>query len=175
MITVELRNIEQVSAAISHIPGTVEKAVKSSIKKTLTQSQKEAIRLVKNRYTSPINLFKTSLKKKVSGTQGRLDSQGSAIPLHKFQHSPNYRINRRGKFIKATVVKGQGGILEKAFKSNSLPVLFEREGQPRLPIKKMFSVSAPQMLNAEPVREKVQDLTERFLAENFVAEVNKFL
>ena len=173
MISVELRNLEQVSAAISHIPGAVEKAVKASIKKTLTQSQREAVRLVKNRYTSPISIFKSTLKKNISGTQGTLQSIGSAIPLHKFQHSPNYRINSRGKYIKSVVVRGQGGILKRAFKMSDRPVLFEREGDARMPIKKMFSLSAPSMFSA--VSEKVQTQSERFLAENFIQEVNKFL
>ena len=175
MITVQVQNLGQVAAAISHIPSAVEKAVSSSIKKTLRQAEKEAVRNVKNRYTSPIALFKSSLSKNFSGMQGTLQSKGSALGLHKFQHSPIYRITSRGKYIKSVVVRGQGAILKRAFKMDDRPVLFEREGEPRMPIKKMFSVSPPQMLNAPSVRDKVQSQAERFLADNFISEVNKFL
>lgn len=175
MITIDLPNLPQVENLIAHIPGAVEKATKSAVKKTLREAKREAINKVKARYTSPVSLFTQSLKVKSSGLSGEILSSGAKNPLEKFKVSPGHRITTRGQYLQATVVKGQGGILKNAFMKTTSESIFQRLGVDRYPIVKLKSVAAPSMLNVEQVREPVLNLIERQFSQSFISEVNKFL
>ena len=175
MLSVRVQNLDAVVAAIGHIPGAVEKAVKIASRKTLKAAKKEAISRVKQRYTSPIGLFTKSLQLKVTGSGGSLSSKGSKLGLNKFKTAPQGRITQRGRYIKATVVRGQGDIIKKAFRQSGNESIFERVGASRLPIKKLFSVAPPSMLNVPQVREPVlRQIEERFGTE-LVSAVSQFL
>ena len=175
MITITPINLEQVENLIAHIPGTVEKATKNSVRQTLKDARREIISKVKARYTSPISLFTQSLKVKSSGLTGEIKSVGAKNPLEKFKVSPKHRITGRGRYLKAVVIQGQGGILERAFMKSTSMSIFERVGASRFPIHKLKSVAAPSMLNVEQVREPVLNLIERQFQNHFISEVNKFL
>ncbi len=175
MLNIQVVNLEQVAAAISHIPGAVEKAVKISVKKTLQGAKKDAVAKVKQRYTSPIGIFTRSLQIKASAMGGSLISKGAKNPLEKFKTAPKGRINQRGNYIKATVVQGQGGILKKAFRKSGGESIFERIGASRLPIKKLKSVAAPSMLGVPQVREPVMRQIESRFGSEFISAVSQFL
>ena len=168
-------NLEQAAAALNHIPGAVQKAVKSSARKTLQSARREAVQKVKQRYTSPIGLFTGSLQVKSSASGGSIKSTGSRNPLEKFKATPSGRITTRGRYIKATVVKGQGGVLKKAFRKSSGASIFERLGARRFPIKKLKSVAAPSMLNVAEVREPVMQKIETEFPKHFLSAVSQLL
>ena len=169
MLNIQVVNLEQIAAAISHIPGAVEKAVKISAKKTLQGAKKDAIAKVRQRYTSPIGIFSRSLQVKASAMGGSLISKGAKNPLEKFKTAPKGRITQRGSYIKATVVKGQGGISPKAFRKTGGESIFERLGRSRMPIKKLKSVAAPSMLGVSQVREPVMQQIESRFAGEFIS------
>lgn len=175
MISVTPVNLEQVAAAVSHIPGAVEKAAKVASKKTLQGAKKDAISKVKARYTSPIGIFSKSLKIKSAAMGGELKSTGSKNPLEKFRTAPKGRITSRGVYISATVVQGQGGVLKQAFRKSTSQSIFERVGQSRFPIRRLKSVAAPSMLNVPQVREPVLNQIERRFGTEFISAVGAFL
>ncbi len=153
-------NLESAVAALGRIPPQAQKALKKASRKTLQLAKREAVAKVKARYTSPISLFTSSLQLKARATGGELISKGAKNPLYKFKTAPKGRITTRGRYIHAEVVRGQGGTLKKAFRMSSGPNIFERIGASRKPIKKLYSVAAPSMLNVPEVREPVMQKIE---------------
>mgnify|MGYP003571271022 CR=1 FL=1 len=160
---------------MSRIPGAVQKAVKSSARKTLQSARREAVSKVKARYTSPTSIFTGSLSVKSSASGGAIKSTGSRNPLEKFKATPSGRITQRGRYIKAEVVRGQGGTLPKAFRKSSGASVFERLGANRFPIKKLKSVGAPSMLNVPQVREPVMQKIETEFPKHFLSAVSQML
>lgn len=175
MIIVQVENLEEVAARISHIPGAAQKALKTAGRKTLKAAKKDAIEKVKARYTSPTNLFTKSLKIRTTSTGGKLISRGAKNALDKFQNAPSGRITAKGVYIRSTVVRGQGGILPTGFRKSSGAAIFERVGQSRFPIKKLYSVAAPSMINVAQVREPVLQKIEQKFPQEFVSAVENFL
>ena len=172
MVTLSVEGLVEAASHIAHIPGAVEKASKSAVRKTLTEARRDIVRRVKSRYTSPIGEFTSALTTKVSGTEGKIEARGRLIPLSHFQYAPKSRITQRGVYIKAAVLRGGGRMIKSAFKHGTL---LSRVGQSRLPLKKLFGPAPAEMLNVPEVREPVMDLIERQFQANFISEVNKFL
>ena len=174
MITVTV-NLESAVAALARIPGAAQKAVKQASRKTLQSAKREAVAKVKARYTSPVGLFTSSLSLKTSASGGSIKSRGSKNPLEKFRATPAGRITQRGRYIKAEVVRGQGGLLKKAFRKSGGASIYERLGARRFPIKKLKSVAAPSMLNVPEVREPVMQKIETEFPVHFISAVSSFL
>ena len=174
MFTVRL-NAEEAIKGLERIPGAARKAVKSASRKTLQEARREAVAKVKARYTSPIGLFTSSLTVKSNDSGGSIKSKGSKNPLEKFKATPSGRIRTRGRYIRATVVKGQGGILPTAFRKSGGKSIYERLGRSRFPIKKLKSVAAPSMLNVPEVREPVMQKIETQFPIEFLSAVSSFL
>ena len=175
MIQITPVNLEQVAAAVSHIPGAVEKAVKNSIRLTLQDAEKNAVEKVKARYTSPISEFKSALNKINSGMSGELSAKGFPISLNHFKNSPSYRITRRGNYVKVAVLKGSNKIFKSAFRLHSGGTLLKRKTKNRTPIEKLFGPAPAEMLNVPEVREPVLRQAELQFQSHFISEVNKFL
>jgi len=175
MLTVTVLNLEPTIAALGQIPQNARKALKQASRKTLQSAKREAVAKVKQRYTSPIGLFTSSLKLNVSGSGGNLTSKGSKLPLYKFKTRPAGRITQRGRYIHAEVVRGQRGNLPKGFRMSEGPNIFERIGERRKPIKKLYSVAPPSMLNVPEVREPVMQKIETEFPINFISAASSFL
>ena len=171
MISVTVLNLDSTVAALGEIPANAKKAIKKASRKTLQAAKREAIAKVKARYTSPISIFTQSLTIKTKSTGGELKSKGGKNPLYKFKTTPQGRIRARGRYIHATVVKGQGDTLKKAFRMSKGPNIFERVGESRKPIKKLYSVAAPSMLNVPQVREPVMQKIETMFPQEFFASL----
>ena len=169
MITIEPVNLEPVISALSRIPGGVERAARSAIRRTLKGGRKDAGTLTRRRYTLPAGIVTRSLSIKVSGMSGEMVSRGGRNPLEKAKTNPKGRIRTRGRYIRAEVVKGQGGTIPKAFRPYGAGI-YEREGAARYPIRRLTTVSAPGMVSHPTVSEPViNKMSERF-AVNFLHE-----
>ena len=175
MLTVTVLNLEPTIAALARIPGAAQKALKTSARKTLQSAKREAVAKVKARYTSPVGLFTSSLSLKTSASGGSIKSRGSKNPLEKFRATPAGRITQRGRYIHAEVVRGQGGLLKKAFRKSGGASIYERLTANRFPIKKLKSVAAPSMLNVAEVLEPVMQKIETEFPMHFISAVSQFL
>lgn len=167
MISISLDpvNVEPILRSISHIPGAIEKATRRAIKRTLAGAKQTAAQLARQRYTLPASIVRNSLELRVgSNFSGYLKSRGTRNPLDKAKTTPKSRITRRGKYIRAEVVRGQGDIIKKAFRKFGGGSVFERTGKNRFPIHKLKTVSAPQMVGhpsiSKPVIAKIQNRLE---------------
>lgn len=174
-ISAEPVNIEQVARGIAHIPGAIERAAKNAIRRTLRGARKDAGTLAKKRYTLPAGIVTRSLSIKVSGFSGEMTSKGFRNPLEKAKTNPKGRIKQRGKYIRAVVVRGQGGIIKRAFRKSGGTSIFERVGASRFPIRKLKTVSAPSMVSHPTVSIPVINKMEQRLGINFLHEASAIL
>lgn len=169
MITIEPVNIEPVIAALSRIPGGIERAARSAIRRTLRGGRKDAGTLTRRRYTLPAGVVTSSLSVKVSGLSGEMRSRGGRNPLEKAKTNPKGRIRTRGRYIRAEVVRGQGGVIPKAFRPYGAGI-FAREGRSRYPIRRLSTVSAPGMVSHPSVSEPIINKMSQRFSVNFLHE-----
>ena len=171
--SIEPVNVEQVLRGISHIPGAVEKAAGRAINRTLRGARKDAGTLAKRRYTLPAGIVTRSLSIKASGLSGEMKSKGRRNPLEKAKVSGGLN----GKRVRAIVVRGQGGIINRAFRQKYHPGngLFVRTTKARLPIKKLTTVSAPGMISHPTVSTPVSNKIQQRLEINLLHEASAIL
>jgi len=146
------------------LPEVMEGKARRAVGKATRKMRQELLNRVREKYTLPIGYTSKSIKVKVSGLQGEIKSKGRRNPLHHFKTLPKGRITRRGVYIKAEVERGKSRTLKQSFRIKS-PVIFERLGQSRYPIKSMYAISSPQML--EKVAPQVLPKAEKILSEAF--------
>lgn len=172
-ISAEPVNVEQALRGIAHIPGAVERASKNAVKRTLLGAKKDAGTFAKRRYTLPAGIVSRSLLIKVSGLSGQMVSKGSRNPLEKAKVSGGLK----GKSVRAIVVRGQGGIINRAFRKKFHPAngIFARLTASRFPIKKLKTVSAPGMVAHPTVSTPVINKMESRLSINLLHETSAIL
>lgn len=163
MPEIELVNLDSAVIQLSLIPGKAEKAARLALRKTLDSAKKFAKKEVRKRYTirEVEEVTGTIMTQFSGGLSGKIVSRGPRISLEHFKATPRGRIEKRGKYIFASVVKGQGGILKRAFRPRRGGIIFGRNGKSRLPISKLYAHSAPQMLShkrvADPLKKHIQN------------------
>lgn len=172
MITIEPVNLEPVLAALARLPGGLKKAVGRSIRRTMAGGRKDAGTLTRRRYTLPAGIVTRSLSVKVGGFSGEMTSRGGRNPIDKAKVTPKGAIRTRGRYFRATVVRGQGGTIPGAFRMKYHPGngLFVRTGRPRLPIKKLTTVSAPGMVSHPTVSNPIAEKMAQRFSVNFLHE-----
>lgn len=119
--------------------------LRTAVRNTLRAGKQELTTRIQARYTAknPMSLGKT--KTTASALNGSLKVGGGRNQLRKFIIRPTSRPRRMppgGVF--ANVVRGQGGMIRRAFLQRSGGV-FERVGTSRFPIKQLKTVSLPGM------------------------------
>lgn len=167
MITITSSGVNESVYRLNVTADEVSRKSRQAIRKALQAAKKTAVQRARARYTAKASILTKSLKIKVSGNSGELVSRGSRNPLQEFKVNPKGRINRRGKYIRAEVVRGQGGVLRLAWRKSSGESIFERKSAMRFPIRKLYSVSAPGMLSVPEVSDRVVEEMRRALEANF--------
>jgi hypothetical protein len=110
----------------------------------------------------------STLSMKLSGMTGEIRSRYSGmLPLWDFKVSPR-RSGGRRRPVHATVKKGGGGTLGRAFvggMASGHVGVFARTGSSRLPVRELRTISAPIMMSqaevAEPAMEKMAEVFDR--------------
>ena len=107
-----------------------------------------------------------------------LRAAGRVIPLSKFRIRPSSPTPGRPKPVTATVVKGRGGTIPKAFVAR-MPAghvgVYRRRGRPRLPILELYGPSAPQMIGNEEVMRALEEKAQQTLDERMEHEITRLL
>lgn len=129
-------------------PNNLRNRLRKAVRNTLRAGKSELVTRINERYTakSPMSLGRT--KTTVGDLKGSLKVGGSRNQLRKFIIRPTSRpriMPPGGVF--ANVVKGQGGMIRRAFLQRSGGV-YERVGRPRFPIRQLKTVSLPGMAKA---------------------------
>ena len=174
-ISVEPVNTQEILRTVSHIPGAVEKATRRAITRTLKGARRDAGTFTKRRYTLPPSITSSSLLIKVSGMSGFMRSKGRRNPLEKAKVTPKSSNSRSS--IRAIVVRGQGGVIRRAFRKKFNPHegIFVRLTDSRFPIKKLTTVSAPGMVSHPTVANPIQNKIEQRISIELLHETSAIL
>ena len=105
-----------------------------------------------------------------------INSSGNYLGLDHFQLNPSVRVGKMP--VTAIVKKGNGGTLNDktfiAYRDGHLGA-FERLGSGRLPIKRKYGPSAPQMLGPTTWLPDLDEFMSQKLNERFEHELNRLL
>lgn len=146
----------------NELPGCISRAINRSLEMVKTEQIRKTMKtyyVKKNKLSSTINVFKTNK----NGLKGSIISSGKVIGLDHFKLNPKTRKKR--KIVQVAVKKGSLKSLPNAFiayKSGKLGAFertgkfITRNGRKRETIKRLMSVSAPQMLGNLSILEYLQ-------------------
>jgi len=155
---------------LASVEGGAERAAVAAINKTVAGIRTDATRLVTRRYTIAPNTARDTLtvaKATKGSLQGRVQSRGSAIPLHAFKVGPRHTSGARPSGgLRVSVQKGGGGRLGSAFMVAGLKVggkigrasagVAQRLGRTRYPIRALYGPSVPAMLSQQAQLDELQ-------------------
>ena len=160
----------------SELPGCISRAINRSLEMVKTEQIRNFAQ--KSKLLSSVNIFKTSK----SNLTGSIISSGRVIGLDHFKLNPKTRT--KGKIVQAAVKKGGYKSLPNAFiayKSGHLGA-FERtgkfitkNGRKRETIKRLMSVSAPQMLGNLSILEYLQGYADEKFRARLEHEINRVI
>ena len=163
------------------LPGCISRATNRSLEMVKTEQIRkttESYFAQKSKLLSSVNIFKTSK----SNLTGSIISSGRVIGLDHFKLNPKTRT--KGKIVQAAVKKGGYKSLPNAFiayKSGHLGA-FERtgkfitkNGRKRETIKRLMSVSAPQMLGNLSILEYLQGYADEKFRMRLEHEINRVI
>lgn len=160
-------NISNIIGQLQRLPNGLTRAAKNAIGRTVRGSKQDARQKTSERYITGGRIVSPTLKTRVNGLSGSLSSSGARNPLEKFKINPRKRINPApAGGVYASVVKGQGGNIRRAFIQNSGGV-YERVGKARFPIRRFKSVAAPQMVGYRPISQFIMKKMEQRFEKNF--------
>lgn len=170
-----LREVEQRLGAMAH---KTPNAVSNALNRALTNVASNISKEVRNEYIIKAGDVKATLKRSRatrSNLTAYVRSRGGPIPLDRFKVSPKTVNPKRKKPIKVAVKKT--GLKEAigAFIAdlNGIKV-FKRKTKRRLPIKRLFGPSVPQMLN-EQIVERINSEGQATFLKRLDHEVNRIL
>ena len=84
-----------------------------------------------------------------------------------------YKARKRRKGIFVSVKKGSGDIVPRSFAYSN--TYFQREGNPRLPIKRLFGPAVPQLFGNESIKEEVAEAAMRKYEERLRHEIGRLM
>lgn len=178
MISFEIqppKNLDKIIRVLSLIPGGLERAANSAIRRTLKGGRQDAGRKIAQRYTSPASLITKTILTKINGLTGEMTSKGSRNPIERFKINPKSRPRKMPPGgVYAQIVRGQGGNIRRAFLQKNGGV-YERVGTSRFPLRRFYSPAAPQMLSVPPVSSFIVQKMEQRLGKNLEHEMNAVL
>lgn len=167
MFIITAHGVEEASAALERYNlQNLHNRLRTAVRNTLRAGKDELKTRIQARYTAknPMSLGKT--KTTASALNGSLQVGGGRNQLKKFIIRPSSRPRKMppgGVF--ANVVRGQGGMIRRAFLQRSGGV-FERVGTSRFPIKQLKTVSLPGMAS------RVGEHVESRMAERLGIEIS---
>lgn len=187
-ISIDAEPLLKVAQELYKFPKEILPAMASAVNRTLdstvTQVKKEAA----NEYTVKQKDIAKAIKK-TRATKASLSAvavaSGGQVALYKFRHTPTSPPpkQRYKQPVKAQVKKSGGKQVvisegNKAFVQwcNGFPMIFARKkGAKRLPIKKLFSLSVPQMIadknDSKGSLKRIQDRAQEMLEKRVNAEI----
>lgn len=153
----QLKSIEQ---QLENIPRQAPHIIRRALNRGLTTMQTTAKKEVRNKYhikAGHIQEHLSSDKATTSDLQVRLSGKGRPIPLDRFKYAPTTVNHKRKKPVTVAVKKDGNKVLPGAFvKDVNGNKIFKREGKKRLPIKRLYGPSLPQMMGGDEMTEAIK-------------------
>lgn len=192
-ISIDAEPLIKVVEGLNEFPQQILPAMVSAVNRTLDTTVTQIKREVASEYTVKQKDITKSIKK-TRATKTRLSAvaiaSGGQVALYKFRHSPtNPPPKQRYKQPVKAQVKKNGSKKTVIYKSNKAFVqtvhgnnmIFVREGRKRLPIKKLFALSVPQMIadkndskgSIVRIQARAQEMLEKRVNQEITYRLNK--
>ncbi|MGO4890294.1 phage tail protein [Anaerobacillus sp. MEB173] len=156
-------------------PNAITNALNRGITNMNSNTKKE-VRKDYNIKASDVNPTLKVTRASRSTLGGEVRSNGEVIGLDKFKVSPKTINPKRKTPIKAAVKKGSAKSLASGFMADiNGAKVFKRTGKKRLPIKRLFGPSVPQMLENERVREEIHSKGQETFEKRLEHEISRIL
>ena len=189
MISLSEREIEKATKLLRHIPGGVEKAIVSTINKSIYGAKTDSTKRVTQEYVikqARVREVIQVLKASKNNLSARIISRGRPRALTYFKTNPRDVPRKRlKKLLISQVKKGAGGPIKNAFlarmESGHLGV-FHRTGKKRKKdktnlesIEQNYGPSIAQMLGAKSVVAYVEEKAQKRIEKNLNHEIERIL
>ncbi len=189
MISLSEREIEKATKLLRNIPGGVEKAIVSTINKSIYGAKTDSTKRVTQEYVikqARVREVIQVLKASKNNLSARIISRGRPRALTYFKTNPRDVPRKRlKKLLRAQVKKGAGGPIKNAFlarmESGHLGV-FHRTGKKRKKdktnlesIEQNYGPSIAQMLGAKSVVAYVEEKAQKRIEKNLNHEIERIL
>lgn len=156
------------------------KAASRAINRAILTARSESINKAREEYTVKAKDVRETLK--ISKATPRrpiavISSLGAPLPLSSFQVSPKTVNGKRRSAIRVSVKKGGRQSFDRAFiarPSGQIDV-YERAGKKRLPIRKLFGPSVPQMVGNPKVISHIADKAREMMDKRLDHEIGRLL
>lgn len=172
-MSADYREFDKAIKIIQATPKTVQAAIGSALSRSLTAGRATVSKGIRENYVIKAANIKSAIRThRTAKGEAQLLIEGAPLDLMKFK----VRITRRG--VKANVKRGGGKFLAHSFfadRNVKKAGIFSREGTSRLPIKRRYGPSLPQMVGAVEVKENVLQRMEDVFEERFMREIERRL
>jgi hypothetical protein len=172
-ITIDPQQMRKLERAVEHIKNGVPKVLVPSINRALNKGRSVIKREIRDAYV--IKAKDIPIKRKAAyhgmarGIGGSLEVRDTMMFLDKFFTRGG--VKRRPLFARVKV--GGGGNISYGFKWDSRT--YKRAGQERLPIKRLYAISAPIMASQPTVGPEVNKAMGDALAKNIDQQIRRVL
>jgi len=186
-IEIDSKKLDLAKLLLSEIPNGINKAMANAINRTTTGVRQMMVKAICERYyiKQPEVRKAIAITKAVAtdrdGQSGKITARGTGLPLIKFNVDPKKALSKRivGKKVKAGVLttglKPLPNAFVKQFKNGGVGVLM-RKGSERYPIKQLYALSVPQMMDQALITtDDVQVYAQDRLDREFDGQVDRLL
>lgn len=181
MITAEIdeKLLNEVRKRLGDFQKKTPQAISSALNRAVSNVATNVGREIRQEYTIKSGDVEATLEKtraNKSNLSAIVRSKGELVPLDRFKVSPKTVQPRRKKPIKVGVKKGGLKTTLDAFVSdiNGIKV-FKRTTQKRLPIRRLFGPSVPQMLGNEEIIAKIDAAGSEMFLRRLDHEIDRIL
>lgn len=178
-IKIDQRTVKNVQKRLKGIEKKAPNAISNALNRTISNLATNIGREVRAVYPVKDAEIKATLVKKTArpnALDASIKSRGRVLGLEKFKVTPKDVQPLRKKPIKVAVKKGTTKPLQKAFVANANGnKVFERTTKKRLPIRRLYGPSVPQMLKNVGVQEKLNVQANNKFQERLNHEINRLI
>jgi hypothetical protein len=178
-VNVDEKLLKDVQKKLKDVPKKAPNAISNALNRAATNVNSNVSKEVRKEYVIKSGDIKATLTK-TKATRSKLSaevrSDGNVIPLDRFKVSPKTIKPNRKKPIKVAVKKGGVKPVLGAFVADVSGIkVFERTSKKRLPIRRLFGPSVPQMLGNGGIREEIERQGQETFERRLDHEINRIL
>ncbi|WP_106494888.1 phage tail protein [Lentibacillus sp. Marseille-P4043] len=156
-------------------PSAISKAINRAVT-NINSNVKKEVRKGYNIKAGDIGATLTKTRATKSALRAKVQSSGELIPLDRFKVSPKTVNPKRKSPIKIAVKKSSVSAVMGAFVADiNGRKVFQRTGDSRLPIKRLFGPSVPQMIGNDEVHKEIEKQGQETLKKRLDHEINRIL
>lgn len=179
VVDVDKKHIQDAESKLGELSNQAPTAISRALNRAATNVNsniKKELRKEYNIKAGDIGATLSTLKANKASLKAEVKSSGALIPLDKFKVSPKTVNPKRKSQIKIGVKKdGLKTVLGAFVAEVSGKKVFQRKGKSRLPIKRLFGPSIPQMLGNEEIRSEIERQGQETFYKRLEHEISRIL